>query len=77
MTALLTSKSSKTRPWGFGLATSFIFQGLPAGAGGGAGKSLIPESLSASSAQELVFCILLVRSDLEKHNQDQGFQDFI
>jgi hypothetical protein len=53
-----TSKSSKTTPVAFGFV-SFTFHALLTGGGGGAGKSLIFESLSASSAQELVFCIFL------------------
>ena len=47
-------------------AASFIFHALLTGAGGGAGKSLMPESLSASSAQELVFCILTTVEDGDK-----------
>jgi hypothetical protein len=53
-----TSKSSKTTPVAFGFE-SFIFHALLTGAGGGVGKSLMFDSLSASSAHELVFCIFL------------------
>jgi hypothetical protein len=58
--SIRTSKSSKTTPVAFGFA-SFIFHALLTGCGGGAGKSLMLKSLSASSAHELVFCIFGIK----------------